>query len=356
MRRPARSPRAVAPPRRSRDRCAGSAPPGHLDLREQFVRLERRREKAAEEVLGPARALSPRAPQVQDRVERDHAGGKLGRRIGVDDAAPDRPARPRLQMPDDAAPPRRAGARQRRCARRARARAGARARPAEGPSLVLSRPRDPATRFRSTTTAGRTRRMFIIGTRLCPPASTLASSPYRARRSSASSTVRGAKYSNGAGRTAGAYRVPAPRTARLNCEEKEDERRAPAILLWVLLLPLRQQTGAATPHGPRGACPGSWNRFTTRRREGAGGLPAGPWLLRADEGTSSDLVAPCEWWTGLRLSVSRGEAPRPFPALCRLTTLYRHTRAPHDPRRAPAWDGRTSAAPRPTAPCAPGSS
>ena len=35
---------------------------------------------------------------------------------------------------------------------------------------------------------GRTSRKFIIGTRLCPPASTLASSPSSDRRSSASST------------------------------------------------------------------------------------------------------------------------------------------------------------------------
>ncbi len=59
----------------------------------------------------------------------------------------------------------------------------------------------PETRFRSTTTAGRTRRMFIIGTRLCPPARSLASPPWRARRSSASSSRRGARYSKGAGRT-----------------------------------------------------------------------------------------------------------------------------------------------------------
>src|SRR5262249_9558056 len=65
-----------------------------------------------------------------------------------------------------------------------------------------------ATRLRSTTTAGRTRRMFIIGTRLWPPARSLASSPCRARRSSASSMLRGAKYSKGAGRTRAGLHLP----------------------------------------------------------------------------------------------------------------------------------------------------
>src|ERR1044071_113459 len=47
--------------------------------------------------------------------------------------------------------------------------------------------------------AGRARRKFIAGTRLCPPAQTLPSSPCSASRSSASSSVRGAKYRNAAG-------------------------------------------------------------------------------------------------------------------------------------------------------------
>ena len=41
--------------------------------------------------------------------------------------------------------------------------------------------------------------MLSIGTRLCPPARTLAPSPWRARQSTASSTDAGAAYSNGAG-------------------------------------------------------------------------------------------------------------------------------------------------------------
>jgi hypothetical protein len=40
---------------------------------------------------------------------------------------------------------------------------------------------------------------FINGTRLSPPAKTLAPSPYLSSKSKASSTVRGAKYSNSAG-------------------------------------------------------------------------------------------------------------------------------------------------------------
>src|SRR5882724_7054253 len=41
--------------------------------------------------------------------------------------------------------------------------------------------------------------MFMSGTRLWPPARSFASSPWRASRDTASGTVRGATYSNGAG-------------------------------------------------------------------------------------------------------------------------------------------------------------
>src|SRR3954462_14498423 len=51
----------------------------------------------------------------------------------------------------------------------------------------------------STTTAGDARRIERIGTRLWPPASTLASPP--ARASAASSTESGRRYANGAGFT-----------------------------------------------------------------------------------------------------------------------------------------------------------
>src|ERR1700758_2549029 len=46
---------------------------------------------------------------------------------------------------------------------------------------------------------GRASRKFIAGTRLCPPARIFPSSPCAARRSSAWSTVRGAKYLNETG-------------------------------------------------------------------------------------------------------------------------------------------------------------
>ena len=54
-------------------------------------------------------------------------------------------------------------------------------------------PERPSILLMSTTTAGRTSRRFIIGIRLCPPASTLASGPCCARSSMASSRVFGAK-------------------------------------------------------------------------------------------------------------------------------------------------------------------
>ena len=53
----------------------------------------------------------------------------------------------------------------------------------------------------STSAGGRTIRKFIIGTRLCPPARTLASSPSSPSRSSASSTVSTRWYSKAAGFT-----------------------------------------------------------------------------------------------------------------------------------------------------------
>src|ERR1700736_1650703 len=54
-------------------------------------------------------------------------------------------------------------------------------------------------RLMSMRLVGRASRKFIAGTRLCPPARIFPSSPCVARRSSASSTVRGAKYLNETG-------------------------------------------------------------------------------------------------------------------------------------------------------------
>src|SRR5947207_10834177 len=54
-------------------------------------------------------------------------------------------------------------------------------------------------RLRSTSRLGFANRKLSRGTRLWPPARTLASTPPAARAASASSSVRGATYSNGAG-------------------------------------------------------------------------------------------------------------------------------------------------------------
>ena len=64
-----------------------------------------------------------------------------------------------------------------------------------------STPVSSATRLRSTRCAKRVRRSASIGTRLWPPASGLASSACSARSPTASATVSGAWYSNGAGFT-----------------------------------------------------------------------------------------------------------------------------------------------------------
>src|SRR5262245_44031831 len=65
------------------------------------------------------------------------------------------------------------------------------------PSSLM--PLRPGTLRRSMRCLGCARRSFIIGTRLWPPARSLASSPSRPRRPSASCTLVGAWYSNAAG-------------------------------------------------------------------------------------------------------------------------------------------------------------
>ena len=221
---------------------------------------------------------------MQDRVERDHAGGKLGRRIRVDDAAPNRPARPRLQMPDDG---RRLGKHGRGSSDAPVAlerRAAARARPAEDPSVV---PHAPETRNAvQIHHDGRPYQAHVHHRHQALPTSEHLGVPHTApgdpappRQSAAQST-----------RTQPPSRQPPPSRAAApmptNRRGKSlNRRRAESRRPWII-------------------------EVTTRRWEGAGGLPAGPCLLRADEGASSDLVARCEWWTGLRVSVSRGR-PRP---------------------------------------------
>ena len=58
--------------------------------------------------------------------------------------------------------------------------------------------------------AGRASRSFIIGSRLCPPAITRASGPWRSSSSSAFSTLVARTYSNGAGTCTGTPPVQGP--------------------------------------------------------------------------------------------------------------------------------------------------
>ena len=75
--------------------------------------------------------------------------------------------------------------------------------PARTTSVPFSRvtPVSASTRFTSTRCSKRVNRSASIGTRLCPPASTLASSPCSASSPHTSSIVSGAWYENGAGFT-----------------------------------------------------------------------------------------------------------------------------------------------------------
>ena len=56
-----------------------------------------------------------------------------------------------------------------------------------------------ATRFRSTRCSNRAKRIASMGTRLCPPARSLASLPYAAKSSMTSAVESGAWYVNDAG-------------------------------------------------------------------------------------------------------------------------------------------------------------
>ena len=184
-----------------------------------------RKKSSARHARAPARA-----PQMQDRAERDHAGGKLGRRIRMDDAAPDRPARPRLHMPDDRRRLGEQGRGSRRCAHRARARAVARARPAEDALRPPSHPRDPQ--------RGSDPRRQPAARGACSssaPSSAHQQAPWRhphtapgdpapPRQSAARSTRR-----QPAAREL--YRVRAPSAARLSCQEQEAGRCVRLLLL-----------------------------------------------------------------------------------------------------------------------------
>src|SRR5271169_3186841 len=101
-------------------------------------------------------------------------------------------------------------------------------------------------RLMSIRLAGRASRKFIAGTRLCPPARIFPSWPCVARRSSASSTVRGAKYLNETGFIS-------------------DKQRPNNFLLFTLNdLPDKSSgkseatAGASSGNGSRAGCPLSW--------------------------------------------------------------------------------------------------
>ncbi len=165
---------------------------GDAQLDEQLVRCDRRRERHDEEVRRGDHATPPDTDDLDLGAERRHDGRDLGCRICVRDAAADRAAVSDRHMADQ----RRSFGEQRAGVPNARI-------PLENtladersePKLVAaasSMRSSPATRLTSTSTAGDASRRFRSGPRLWPPASTFASSPNRARRSQASSTVSGA--------------------------------------------------------------------------------------------------------------------------------------------------------------------
>src|SRR5512133_2798648 len=80
----------------------------------------------------------------------------------------------------------------------------------------------PGRRLMSTSTRGAANRSFMSGMRLIPPASTLASSSYRPRVSSASSNVAGTTYSKLAG-----YRGDRPSVARRWVPQRKEHSRQP---------------------------------------------------------------------------------------------------------------------------------
>ena len=166
----------------------------HLD--DALVVVERGGEVALEEVGGGDRALARRAASDDRAVERGDHARDLGRGVGVRNGAADRAPRADGRVADERQrlrEQRQSVAHDRRPLGRALAHRRRRTRSRRRPTRS---PTSPATRLMSTTCVGRARRMASSGTRLCPPARTLASSPCSARRLNTSSTVSGAWYSN----------------------------------------------------------------------------------------------------------------------------------------------------------------
>ena len=71
---------------------------GHLDLREQFARLERGLEDALEELRGGHRPRPVLAADHERGVQREQRGGQVGGRVGVRDRAADRAPVPDLRV------------------------------------------------------------------------------------------------------------------------------------------------------------------------------------------------------------------------------------------------------------------
>ena len=161
------------------------------DLRQELVGSQHGGHRGKEEVPGSDRALASGTPHGEPGAERHHHRRQLGGRIGVRENAAERAARGSGGGRRKAWPGQSTGSAHGSAAS-ARARAG-------GPELRSgTRRRDPdswwparPTRLMSITWPGRARRKSSMGTRLWPPARVRASSPWRARRPSASATVRG---------------------------------------------------------------------------------------------------------------------------------------------------------------------
>ena len=242
---------------------AGLRSPGYFDLHEQFVRLERRREKSSEEVLSPARALTPALRRCKTASSAIiQAGSSAADRVN-NASQPSRVCKCPMTAPPQQGARHDAPASQRMLPHGA---------PSQTPSVVFH-PR-PATQFRSD--GRRTKRMFIGAS----SAAAHLGVPHTAPRVSTASTVRGAKYSNAAALT------PTPPS------------RAP-------LLPC-QLTGAVNrPESTRR--PEPWYRVTARRWEGC--LPAR--TMSSGEGAARSW--PHAVVDRVAVSVSRGGPP--FPAL-----------------------------------------
>ena len=173
----------AAPPRHLEEGGAGARRQRRdADRGQHLVGRQRRGQRAEEEVGAPATSARRRA-RCAARSRRSSASITAGiseAGSAWDEVAAQRAAVADLRVGDLGSASARSGA----AARRRR-----RARPRDGASWRRSRarrrrrrrsPASPATRFRSTSTAGCATRKFIAGTRLCPPARKRASSPCRA--------------------------------------------------------------------------------------------------------------------------------------------------------------------------------